>query len=277
MKRLLLILLFINTLSSSLSADMLQDKIENIMKKEDVVLHRNLLNVLFKDRDKFYTNSSHETLNLAKILTTLKENGLMDLKFSNPTTFHAVFVFYGHTIKSLKVINDTLKSIGYYYYNINEIQKDGDALYYSIDFKTEYAIDPTILYSELIKSNAKLINIEKIGEDNWKYFIDTRFSSLANAMKVPNNEKIKLGKPLKPYFVEINRARKLKIINHRLNHWYPYLVFYDSNLNILKVYKNESAFRNATFNIPSGTKFIKISDLYNLINIKRGISIILKD
>ena len=175
MKRLLLILLFINILSSSLSADMLQDKIENIMKSDDVVLHRNLLNVLFKDEDKFYTNSSHETLNLAKILTTLKENGLMDLKFSNPTTFHAVFVFYGHTIKSLKVINDTLKSIGYYYYNINEIQKDGDALYYSIDFKTEYAIDPTILYSELIKSNARLINIEKIGEDNWKYFIDTRF------------------------------------------------------------------------------------------------------
>jgi len=270
------LILFCLLFFSFVKADLLQDKIENIMRSDDVTLHRNLLNVLFKDRDKFYMSSNHERLNLPKVLSTLKTNGLLNLKFNHPTTFHAVFVFYGHTIKSLKVINDTLKSIGYYYYNIDEIQKDGDALYYSIDFKTEYAIDPNILYGELIKSNAKLINIEKISQDNWKYFIDTRFSSLANATKVPNNEKVKLDKPLKPYFLEINGARQLKIINHRLNHWYPYLVFYDENLNVLKVYKNESAFRNATFNIPAYTKFIKISDLYNLINIKRGISIILK-
>ena len=231
---LLLILLFI-----SLKADLLQDRIENIMKKNDLILHHNLINILFKNRDKFYLNDKHDMLNLPKVLQILEKNGLLNLKFKQPTTFHAVFIFYGHTIKSLKVINDTLKSIGYYYYNINEIQKDGEALYYSIDFKTEYAIDPIILYNELLKSNAKLIDIKKVAENNWKYFIDTRFATLANATKIPNNEIVKFDKPLKPYFIQIDHSKQLKIINHRLNHWYPYLVFYDKNLNILKVYKNK--------------------------------------
>jgi predicted RNA-binding protein associated with RNAse of E/G family len=61
-----------------------------------------------------------------------------------------------------------------------------------------------------------------------------------------------------------------------LNHWHPYIVFYDKHLNILKIIKKDNIFKTFNTNIPKGTNYIKITDLYMLLNIKRGLSVIIR-
>ena len=85
-----------------------------------------------------------------------------------------------------------------------------------------------------------------------------------------------MQKPLRPYLLEVKNATKLRVIGRTLNHWFPYIAFYDKHLNVLKVIKKNRVYRGYRVNVPHGTKYIKISDLYTLINIKRGLSIIVK-
>jgi hypothetical protein len=120
------------------------------------------------------------------------------------------------------------------------------------------------------------MNIEKKNDTYWKYELDVKNSKLKNTIKVDHNEKVVLQKPLQPYFIEINNATKLQIIGRTLNHWFPYIVFYDEHLNVLKTVKKKRVYRGYRTNIPHRTKYIKITDLYTLVNIKRGLSIIVK-
>jgi hypothetical protein len=55
-----------------------------------------------------------------------------------------------------------------------------------------------------------------------------------------------------------------------------YIVFYDKDLNILDTIKKNRVYRGLKSNVPYGTHYIKITDRYTLINIKRGLSITIK-
>ena len=58
----------------------------------------------------------------------------------------------------------------------------------------------------------------------------------------------------------------LEIRSHYLNNWFPNIVFFDEDLKILDVIKKDSVNRRYKTEVPQNTKYIKISDLYNLIN-----------
>jgi hypothetical protein len=259
----------------TLEADILFDKIKNLVSEKQFKIHNNLINLLFKDKEKFYITK--ELLNYEEILQTLKENGLLQLKFKKPTQFYLEFSTNTDAIKSLKILNETLKGLGYYYYFTKSTDfKSGGKMKWKISFKTEYALDPLILVKELKLKSCVVLGISKENNQYWKYNIDVSFAKIKEAIRVDNNEKIILQKPLKPYFIAVKNASKLHIIGRKLNHWFPYIVFYDNHLNVLKVIKKDRIYKGYKTNVPRETKYIKITDLYTLLNIKRGLSIIVK-
>jgi hypothetical protein len=75
------------------------------------------------------------------------------------------------------------------------------------------------------------------------------------------------------YLIFPRREKKLIIKSVRGNHWHPYITFYDFELNILKIYKEEK--RKFKFNIPipKGTFYCRITDIYRLNNIHNGLEI----
>jgi hypothetical protein len=269
------ILLFV-ILVSNLNANKLFDKIENLIGGEQFKVHNKLIHLVFKNQQEFYINS--EYLNYKHILQTLKENGLLKLRFKNPTDLTIEFTTNADQIKSLKILNETLKAMGYYYYFTKQaiFNKSTNILQWTITFKAEYMLDPLLLVKELRTQSCHIMNIEKKNDTYWKYELDVKNSKLKNTIKVDHNEKVVLQKPLQPYFIEINNATKLQIIGRTLNHWFPYIVFYDEHLNVLKTVKKKRVYRGYRTNIPHRTKYIKITDLYTLVNIKRGLSIIVK-
>lgn len=253
----------------------LNEKIENLIGANSYKTHKNLINFIFKQDYKYTTVDG---LNYQAILKTLKDNGLLNLAFNSPKDIEITFKSSTNPLKSLKILKDTLKSLGYYYYFTKHMSYDGQSdLTWTIKLKTEAAIDPLILSDELSKHDCKILDISKEFEDKWVYELDTEEATLQNAVYVSNNEKVVFTKPLSPYFIKIDKASQINISSRTLNKWLPYVVFYDKHLNILKVSKRDKTYRRLNLSIPENTKYIKISDLYTLFNIKRGLSVLIKE
>jgi len=255
--------------------EVLNEKIKNLIGEENYYTHKNLINFIFK---KEYSYTTVDGLNYQMILKTLKENGLLNLSFNEPKDLEITFHISSNPVKSLKILKDTLKSLGYYYYFTKHTVYDGEnSLTWTIKLKTEAAIDPLIFSDELAKHNCRILDISKEYEEKWVYKLDTSDTTLSDAVYVTNNERVSFTKPLAPYFIRIDKAKEIYIISRTLNNWLPYVVFYDKSLNILKVSKEDKVYRNITLSIPENTKYIKITDLYTLFNIKRGLSVLIKE
>ncbi len=270
------ILFLIFILISTLSANKLLNKIENLMGKEQFNLHNNLIHILFRTQEKNFITG--DQLNYKLLLETLKENGLLHLKFKKPKQINIEFITNNDPIKSLKILNDTLRGMGYSYYftKSNIFNKKINTMRWTIVFNAEYALDPLILTEELKLKSCHILDIEKVTDSFWRYNIDVNFANITDAVKVDNNEKVILEKPLKPYFIKVTDATSLQVISRNLNHWFPYIAFYDNHLNVLKVIKKDRVYKGYKTKVPRETKYIKITDLYTLINIKRGLSIIVR-
>ena len=259
-----------------LNASILFDKIENLIGTKQYKIHYNLIKVLYKNQKDFYI--SENKLHYKSILKILKENGLLSLKLKTPQEIQIEFNSNTDALKTLKILNKTLRGVGYYYYFTKSSSFDNanNTLKWVIAFKAEYMLDPSILVQELQESACIIDDITRHNDRYWSYDINVEFANIKEAIKIDNNEKVILQKPLRPYLLKVSDASSIRIIGRTLNHWFPYIVFYDKHLNILKVIKKDRMYRGYKATVPRGTKYIKITDLYTLLNIKRGLSIIIK-
>ncbi len=260
----------------SLNASLLLEKIENLVGKNTYSTHKNLIALIFNDQNKFYL--ANGTPDYVKIFKELKSNGLLNLKLISPQEIEVEFHTTNNPIKSLKILNDTLKSIGYYYYFTKNIKRNFDgSLIWTISLQTEFIIDPLILIPEISKNSSKVLDVSQVENNKWIYKIDTSFANIAEAISINVNENKKLQKPLSAYMIQIQQGTIIEIKAHNLDKWFADIAFFDSNLNVLDVTRNEEAMKIIALEIPQGTKYIKISDLHSLENIKRGLEIIIKN
>lgn len=260
----------------NLSSSVLKEKIENLIGEEEYAEHQNLVKFLFKNEDKYLNG---ENILYIPLIKKLEDNGLLKLGFSSPQNINLEFKASYDAIKTLKILRNTLKSLGYYYYFItNTSYSTQGQLIWSIQLKTEAAINPLILSKELLKNSCKVVDITRVENNKWIYTIDTQNGSIFEAKNVLNNESIKLSKPLRPYFLTVDENAKSIFVKSRiLNNWFPYIAFYDEDLNILGVKKQDYKTSRMNVSLPENTKYIKIKDQFSLINIKRGLSITIKE
>ena len=84
---------------------------------------------------------------------------------------------------------------------------------------------------------------------------------------------LSLRKSIKPYIIKVSNISKININSNVGNSWYPNIVFYDEDFNVIEIYEEDSLHKSLGLSVPNNTKYIKIDDLYSLANIKRGINI----
>jgi len=270
-KKLFLILITV----ISLNATSFTQRIVNIIGYDEYRVNKGLIDYLFADEAQYYQNG---LINYIEIMDKLQKNGLLKIAFNTPMDITITFQINHDPIKSLKIISDSLKSLGYYHYFTKELSYDEEKnITWTINLKTEAAIDPLMLSKELFNNGCNIFDIKKEGLTRWMYTIDTSNSMLSNATKLVVDEKIKLRKPLKPYLLEVENSKKIDIISRPGNQWFPYVVFYDQHLNILDIVKENSEKKGIRLTIPFNTKYIKIEDIYSLSNINRGLTVIIKE
>ena len=256
-----------------LNASTLQNSVKNFIGSSKYNVNKFLILNLFKNEKSFYQSGN---LKYEKIFSVLKNNGLFNVKFRSARNVNIIINSNDKTSKTIKTIKDVLLNLGYSYYFTKNISRSYNNLSWEIYFKSEAMLDPLAFVKELNKLNINVINVRKYSSTKWMYKIDVDYANISNSIKIANNETKKLRKPHRDYVLNVSNANNLYVKSHRLNKWYPSVSFFDKDFVLLKLDERKSISKRAAMSVPQGTKFISISDTYNLINIKRGLTVTVK-
>lgn len=252
----------------------LQEKIENLISSQKYTKQENLIKVLFKDSDSFYRKSDGNVDTL-KVIKVLEDNGLFELFYDNPVSLKVRFVTNKNPLIFMKVIKESLESIGYnYFLTMRAVKKDSEFIW-TINLKTKHLINPILFADELAKRGCEIDDIKREEGNLWIYNINSNFAKLS-AKQIETDTTVKLKKPIEPYLIYSNAAKKVSIKTSFSDHWYPLVVFLDSALHVITVKRIDERTYSLKLDIPEGCRYIKIGDIYTLENIKHGLTIYLK-
>lgn len=264
--------LLLSTLA--LKGDLLDDKIINLIGQENYHLHKNLIDEIRNDKNSLPINKD---INFHHLLKTLKEKALLNTSLSEQTEITVIFTVVNSNKKGFKILKDVLSNIGYAYYFTDFIKNVDGNLVWQIHFKSDFALDPYSLSTELSQFQTSIIDINKISTTQWEYTINLQEGILYDVKSVPLDEKLTLPMPLEPYILSLSNVKELLIVSEKGNNWIPKISFYDKELNALGTIEMDGVYEAIKVSIPKNTQYAKISDRYTLLNLKRGLSILVSN
>ena len=244
--------------------DPLTQKIKSFLRPKTYTQNKDFIQAIFDPASDYYTN---DRVDVVKVIATLKENGLLDLFFEKPQQFRIDFRTNGSPLFFVKLMSDTLSSMGYFKYTTVASQRDASEFVWSIVLTSEYATDPIILQHELQKRGCEIVDIGRDDVQDWNYLIDISHAKL-NVKQLETDTKVVLQKSLYEHWLDVSNITQLRIESKRRNRWYPYISYYDSALHLLKVTKIDRVTKAIELEMPKTTRYIRITDLYTLKNIK---------
>jgi hypothetical protein len=247
----------------------LEEKIKTFISKESYAKNKEFIKLIFSPEIDYYRQ---DRIDVVKVIETLKENGLLNLFFKKPKELKQSFSTSGSPLFFVKIMGDTLRNIGYYRYVTTKSNLDSSEFVWDISLKSEYATDPLILQRELKKSGCDIIDIDKKSKDKWEYSIDMSKAYL-NVVSLQANQKVILKRSLYAHWLNVSNIDKLVIDSSFRDRWHPELSYYDKQLHLLKVIKKDKKTVTISLKIPKYAKYIKISDIYTLKNIRENLTI----
>jgi len=267
-KKLILLILVVPTLWAS----QFDTALVSLLGKSDYQRNRGMIKLLFKDRSKFIKDNH---LDFVKITKTLEKNHLLDTKLKKISNIKISFATkQKNSLLFIKIVKEVLSTAGYTNAMTSKAIRDNSGFLWQITLKSKNMIDPSLIARAFEKREATITKIKKISKEQYRYDIDITEAKI-NALKLETNQETKLTKPLHPYWIDIRAANIVRISSLVGNSWHPYIVFYDQDLNILDNYTKVRKSYNISLKIPKDARYLKISDLYTLQNIKRGLKITL--
>ena len=263
----------VDVIDNNSTHEKLSLKIRSLLDESVYSKNEAYINIIFSPESDFITNNRVDAV---KVVETLKENGLLSLYFEKPQELILNFKTSDNPLFFMKIMGDTLRNIGYYQYVTREATLDESGFTWSISLRAEYVTDPQVLQTELSKSGSVIIDVTMLSQAEWTFSVDMRDGFL-NVTKLVSYENIELKRSLYAYWLDVSQIKLLSIQSSTRNSWYPYITYFDSSLHLLKVIKKDQKTRNIVLKIPEGAKYIKISDIYTLKNIKNFLLLAPKD
>lgn len=260
-----LLLLFAFTFAAEVKDDvLLTQKIKTFIKESVYKQNKAFIEIIFSPASNYYDG---ERIDVVKVLETLKDNGLLNLFFKKPEELQLTFKTSGSPLFFVKIMGDSLRNIGYYRYVTTDSNLNDSEFTWTISLTSEYATDPMILQNELKKSGCSIIDIKRDSPKSWEYTIDMTNGHL-DVETLEGDVDTRLKRSLYAHWLNVSKINKLRIKSSFRNNWYPYIAYYDSQLHLLDVIKQDKKTFDITLDIPSSAKYIKVSDMYTLKNIR---------
>lgn len=244
--------------------DDLDTKIQSLMDSSAYEKNKDYIKIIFSPKSSFY---SKDRINVVKVVQTLKENGLLNLHFASPQELNLNFQTSGSPLFFVKMLSNSLQDIGYYRYVTKASNLDDSEFTWSIALTSEYATDPILLQNELSKKGCTIIDIQRISAREWTYVIDMSQGYL-NIDSLSGGTDVTLKRSLYAHWLEISKVNYITIKSTPRNDWYPYVAFYDKSLHLLELVKKDAKQTEIALEVPKYAKYMKVSDLYSLKNIK---------
>jgi len=249
----------------------LNDVVSNMLGSADYNTHKNLVNHIFANRTNFYKNNQ---VDYVAVSQELENNNLIKLNYGTVQDVEVTFNFSGSPKKSIKNINDILRTFTFFTYITKEEAVINDQVKLVVKLKTAAAISPLKLSQELQSADCRVVDIKREGDYKWSYTIDATNASVYRAEDLISSNQASLRKPNTIITIEkVANASKVTISSSAGNSWTPVVVFYDNDLNIIGMVEEDSLRSSLKLDVPNNTRFIKIDDSYSLANIKRGFNI----
>jgi len=249
--------------------DPITAKIKSFLSEKSYNDNKAFINVIFDPKSAYYIG---DRVNVVKIIQTLKDNGLLKLFFKRPQSFNLTFETNGSPIFFVRIMDDVLSGIGYFRYVTTAAHLDASEFSWTINITSEYMTDPIILQKALQKNGCNIIDITKNSAKKWTYIIDMNGGTL-NVPILEDGKEVQLRRILYPRWFNVSKIRSLKIHSSRRNHWYPYISYYDASLHLVKLLKRDKIYKSLSLIIPKSAKYIKITDLYTLKNLRDGLTL----
>ena len=271
-KKLLFPLLLLASFQVLPASEAIETKIAALVDEESLKTHRKLLDVLFQCEDEFVNENGQA--DVIKIVKVLKENGLLRIFYKDPERIRTKFVSDMYPLFMMKALSDSLNKLGYHYLLTNQLIRDTNRTEWTIAYNSEHAIDPLMLAEELAKYN---IGIENITNKNnqWEYQLKTDKPILLETHKLKSDDNATtFNDPRGEYWFHVDENASKAIIKSRYpDLWHPYIICYNANLNILKIYKRDRSTRSLKLTMPQNTTYLKLTDMFTSDNLKHGIEI----
>lgn len=244
--------------------NLLTQKIQTLLDPKIYKDNRAFIKIIFSPKDDFYLG---ERVDIVKVAQTLKDNGLLNLFFAQPQELELRFKTSGAPLFFIKIMSDTLRNMGYYRYVTKESTLNESEFTWIITLTSEYATDPLLLQKELLKNGCEIIDMQRESSTKWIYRVDMR-DAVLNVEKLDDKREYSLKRSLSPHWLDVSAIGTLKINSSSRNSWYPHISYYDRSMHLLEVIKKDKKVRSLSLEIPRYAKYIKISDLYTLKNIR---------
>ncbi|MCD6172206.1 MAG: hypothetical protein J7J96_00270 [Sulfurimonas sp.] len=239
-------------------------KVKTFVSEDSFVKNKDFIKLIFSPEENYYRQ---DRIDVVRLVQTLKENGLLNLFFDKPQELKLSFKTNGSPLFFVKVMGDTLRNIGYYRYVTKESNLNNSGFTWVISLNAEYATDPLILQRELNKSGCSIVDIYRIDTNDWEYSIDMSRGYL-NVATLEDSNEFKLKRSLYAHWLNVSEIQNLKIKSSIRDRWYPHITYYDKQLHLLKVIKKDVKTRTLSLVVPEDARYIKISDIYTLKNVK---------
>lgn len=244
--------------------ELLAQKVQTLLDPKVYKENKAFIEIIFSPPSDYYKAQS---IDIVKVAQTLKDNGLLKLFFAQPQELELRFKTSGAPLFFIKIMGDTLRNMGYYRYVTKESTLNESEFTWIITFTSEYATDPLLLQKELVKNGCEIIDIQRESATSWDYRVDMRDAAL-DVEKLENMQEVSLKRSLNAHWLDVSGIDTLKIKSSSRNSWYPHISYYDRAMHLLEVIKKDTKVRSLTLDIPRYAKYIKISDLYTLKNIR---------
>ncbi len=249
--------------------DPITAKIKSFLNKKAYNDNKAFINIIFSPKSAYYIR---DRVNVIKIIKTLKENGLLHLFFKVPQAFSLTFKTNGSPIFFVRIMDAVLSDIGYFRYLTVAAYLNASEFSWTINLTSEYMTDPMILQKALQKSGCKIIDITRNSAKKWTYIIDMNSAKL-NVPTLEADKDVEIRRALYAHWFNVSQIRALQVRSSRRNHWYPYISYYDASLHLVKLLKRDKVYKSISLLIPKNAKYMKITDLYTLKNLRDGLTL----
>lgn len=259
----------------NLYAITLQEKIKALIPSSTYKSNENFIRKIFSDEKSFYTNKD---FNIEKILKTLKSNGLLPLKLQKPsnveisfrvnalsqTDSNPSFIFLNFATSNL------LTNMGYKSFYTSKARKLDNQFLISYIINTESNLDPTILLANLAARGYITLDVQRYNDKDWIFDITLRRTSLTNTNAVQKGSK-ELTQINGKYWLSISGSGTLNITANNEVKWYPKVIMFDKDMNMVNVIMLENSSNSYSLKITNDVKYLMITDNYNSTNLRSGI------
>ena len=247
----------------------LKSKIINLIGEDSYVRDEGFINILFSPSSAFYKNNRVDTVRVMQILI---ENKLFHLKLPSKRELKIYLKTDGSATLFVKLMKDSLRNLGYYGYKTLSSDYDGKDFIWGISFETSKIPNIIKIGEQLSKVGATIVDIEHIGDNEWRYSIDISHS-IVESVKISGDSPLVLKHSLDPYWIDIRNVKTVNIKSSRRNSWHPHIVFFDADLKLIEVVKEDKRVTSFFVEIPQEAIYMKIADIYTMKNIRDSLSL----